>query len=94
MVPGQTRVSLTELRRKTDTQLVALVRSQIESSLRLARRGALAEAEAVWNQARRLLAVARATDSERLALETRLDEARARFRGGAAAARYAQSAWC
>ncbi len=95
MIPEPARTSLSELRRKTDRQLVALVRSEIESSLRLARRGALAEAEAVWNQARDLLAVARAPESERSALEARLDEARAKFpRTAAAAARCVQSAWC
>jgi hypothetical protein len=95
MIPGQARISLTELRRKTDTQLVALVRREIESSLKLAGHGAIGEAEALWNQARSLLAVARAPDSERLVLEACLDEARAKFpREGAAAARCSQSAWC
>lgn len=95
MIPGQARISLSELRRKTDMQLVALVRSEIERSLRLARRGAIAEAEAVWNQARSLLAVARAPKSERIALEARLDEARAKFSlMRTAATRFAQSAWC
>jgi hypothetical protein len=95
MIPGQARISLSELRRKTDRQLVALVRREIERSLGLARRGALAEAEAMWNQARSLLTVARAPENERSALEARLDEARAKFpRTSAAAARWAQSACC
>ena len=55
----------------------------------------MAEAEALWNQARDLLAVARATDNERIALESRLTEARAKFpRSGSAGAGQAQSAWC
>jgi hypothetical protein len=55
----------------------------------------MAEAEALWNQARDLLAVARATDKERIALESRLKEARARFpRRGSAGAGQAQSACC
>jgi hypothetical protein len=94
MIPGQARISLSELRRRTDRQLVALVRREIESSLGLARRGALVEAEAMWNQARNLLAVARAPESERNALEKRLDEARAKFPRAGAAARWAQSACC
>ena len=94
MISGQTSTTLSELRRKTDRQLLALVRSGIESSLRQARRGAIAEAEEIWNQARSLLTVARATEKERMALEARLDEARAIFAPKRAATRYAQSARC
>jgi len=94
MVAGQARVSLSELRWKTDMQLVALVRREIESSLKLAQGGAMAEAEALWNQAGSLLAVARAPDSERIALEACLHEARAKFTRMGGAARYAQSACC
>ena len=94
LVSGQTRTTLSELRRKTDRQLLALVRSGIESSLRQARRGAIAEAEEMWNQARSLLTVARAPEKERIALEARLDEARASFAPKRAATRYAQSARC
>jgi hypothetical protein len=94
MISGQTRTTLYELRRKTDRQLLALVRSGIKSSLRQARSGAIAEAEEMWNQARGLLAVARAPQRERIALEARLDEARASFAPKPAATRYAQSACC
>jgi hypothetical protein len=94
MISGQYPSSLSELRLKTDMQLVALVRREIESSLGLAGRGAIAEAEALWNQASSLLAVARATESERLALEACRNEARARFSQPGPAARYAHSASC
>jgi alpha-D-ribose 1-methylphosphonate 5-triphosphate synthase subunit PhnI len=95
MGPGQARISLSELQRKTDRQLVALVCNQIESSLRLARRGAMEEAEALWKQARNLLAVAHAPEGERIALEARLNEARARFlRPRTSTTGFVQSACC
>jgi hypothetical protein len=94
MITGQTRTTLSELRQKTDRQLLALVRSGIESSLRHARRGAMIEAEAMWRQASSLLAVARAPASERRALEALLDEARAKFPRTNAVGRRPQSAFC
>jgi hypothetical protein len=94
MIPGRDPISLSELRLRTDMQLVALVRREIESSLGLAGRGAIAEAEALWNQASNLLSVASAPDSERMALEACLDEVRAKFSRPDAAARYTHSACC
>ena len=77
MNAGRARVSLTELRRKTDRQILALIRGEMEKCLRLARRNAIIEAEARYAMARNLLAVATAAPAERAELEARLREVRA-----------------
>lgn len=71
-----TGVSLSELHRRTDRQLVFLVRREIEQSLRIARRNAGPEAEAAYRRARNLFTIARPSDDERAELESRLNEVR------------------
>jgi hypothetical protein len=68
--------SLSDLRNKTDRQLVALASREIDHSLNLAGRGAFAEAEARRLQAKTFLAVARAADRTRRQIEGRLEQAR------------------
>ncbi len=77
MNAGHAETSLLELRRRTDRQLVVLVRSEIERALRIADRGAGPEAEIRYKKARNLLAIAAATEQERTELESRLREVRA-----------------
>src|ERR1035438_8466455 len=48
MNPAQSRLSLRELRRKTDRELVILAGREIERSLKLVSRGAIADAEATY----------------------------------------------
>src|ERR1035441_9602000 len=60
MNTAQSRLSLRELRGKTDRELVILVGRETERSLKLARQGAIAEAEAIYLQAKVLLGIARA----------------------------------
>lgn len=68
--------SLSDLRNKTDRQLVALACREIERSLNLAGCGAFADAEARRLQAKTLLAVARAAHRTRRRIEARLERAR------------------
>ncbi len=75
MSAGQT--SLLDLRRRTDRQLVVLVRSEIEKALRIANRGAGPDAETRYRKARNLLTISAATEQERTELESRLKEVRA-----------------
>ncbi len=77
MNAGHAKTSLLELRRRTDRQLVVLVRNEIERALRIANRGAGPEAETRYRKARNLLAIAAATEQERTELEGRLKEVRA-----------------
>jgi hypothetical protein len=69
--------SLAGLRNKTDRQLVALAAREIDRSLTLARRGAIAEAEAMQLEAATLLRVSGAPEWKRREIETRLERARA-----------------
>jgi hypothetical protein len=77
MNTAQSRLSLPELRRKTDRDLVILSGREIERCLKLVSRGAMADAEAAHHQARVLLRIARAPDAQRWEMEARLDQARA-----------------
>jgi hypothetical protein len=77
MNTAPSQLSLPELRRKTDRELVILAGREIERSLKLAYRGAVADAEATYLQAKALLCVAQAPDAQRSEMETRLDHARA-----------------
>lgn len=91
----QSRLSLPELRRKTDRELVILAGREIERSLRLVSRGAIAEAEATYRQAKVLLRIARAPDSQRTEMEARLEQTRAAIdRRPSTTRAYAQSASC
>jgi hypothetical protein len=91
----QSRLSLPELRGKTDRELVVLVAREIERSQKLARQGAIAEAEAMYFQAKVLLGIARAPDPQRSEMETRLDQTRAAIERRRSAPRaYTQSASC
>jgi hypothetical protein len=67
--------SLSDLRTKTDRQLVVLAGREIERCLNLAARGAFAEAEALRLQAATLLEIAQAPEWERRKLEARLEHA-------------------
>jgi len=77
----QARLSLSELRRRTDRQLLVLVRGEIEKSLKLIRHDSSPEAEAGYAKARTLLSIARAPEQERARLEARLEELRAALEG-------------
>ncbi len=77
--------SLSDLRSRTDRQLVVLACREIERSLNLASRDAFAEAEARHHQARTLLGIARAPDSKRRKIEARLDQARVAIERGRSA---------
>jgi hypothetical protein len=91
----QSRLSLPELRGKTDRDLVVLVAREIERSQKLARQGAVAEAEAIYLQAKVLLGIARAPDPQRSEMEARLDQTRAAIECRRSAPRaYTQSASC
>ena len=91
----QSRLSLAELRRRTDRELVILAGREIERSMRFVSRGAIAEAEATYRQARVLLRIARATDAQRSEMEARLEQTRAAIdRRPSTAIAYAQSASC
>ena len=95
MNPAQSRLSLRELRRKTDRELVILAGREIERSLKLVSLGAIADAEATYLQARVLMRIVRAPDPQRSEMEARLDQTRAaidRRRSGASAC--VQSASC
>jgi hypothetical protein len=74
---AQSQLSLPELRRKTDRDLVILAGREIERCLKLVSRGAMADAEARRHQARVLLRIARAPEPQRSEMEARLDHARA-----------------
>jgi hypothetical protein len=94
MSTGQARISLSELRLKTDRELLTLARNEAERSLKLAKRGARAEAEAGSAHARTLLVLAGAARQDSAELESRLEEvATVLQRGRAAAAGRTQSAW-
>ena len=91
----QSRLSLPELRGRTDRELVILVAREIERSQKLARQGAVAEAEAIYLQAKVLLGIARAPDPQRSEMEARLDQTRAAIECRRSAPRaYTQSASC
>src|ERR1035437_1862909 len=91
----QSRLSLPELRGRTDRELVILVAREIERSQKLARQGAIAEAEAIYVQAKVLLGIARAPDPQRSEMEARLDQTRAAIECRRSAPRaYTQSASC
>jgi hypothetical protein len=91
----QSRLSLPELRRKTDRELVILAGREIERSLNLANRGAIAEAEATYLQAEVLLRIARAPDPQSAEMAARLDQTRALIERRRAAPRVrVQSASC
>ena len=91
----QSRLSLPELRGRTDRELVILVAREIERSQKLARQGAVAEAEAIYVQAKVLLGIARAPDPQRSEMEARLDQTRAAIECRRSAPRaYTQSASC
>ena len=91
----QSRLSLPELRGRTDRELVILVAREIERSQKLARQGAIAEAEAIYLQAKVLLRIARTSDPQRSQMEARLDQTRAAIERRRSAPRaYAQSASC
>jgi hypothetical protein len=77
MNTGQARISLTELRSRTDRQLLILVRNEIERALKCARRNAVVDAEAQYIQARNLLAVLRKSGANCAELELRLNDVRA-----------------
>ncbi len=77
MSTGQARTSLSELRGRTDRQLVVLIRSEAEKAVRLAGRSLFVEAETRFRKARTLLDVTPAPERERAELEARLKEARA-----------------
>jgi hypothetical protein len=95
MNTAASRLSLPELRRKTDFELVILAGREIERSLKLAGRGAIAEADAAHRQAKVLLRIARAPDPQRFEMEARLDHARAAIdRRRSAPRACAQSASC
>jgi hypothetical protein len=86
---------LPELRRKTDRELAILAGREIERCLKFAGRGAIAEAEATYLQAKVLLRIARAPDTPRSEMEARLDQARAAIDRRRPAGRvFAQSASC
>jgi hypothetical protein len=69
--------SLAGLRNRTDRQLAALAAREIDRSLSLARRGALAEAEAMQLEAATLLRVSGAPEWKRREIQARLDRVRA-----------------
>ena len=95
MNTGQVRSSLSALRWKTDRQLILLLRGEIERSLKLAKRGPGAEAESSYAKSKALLALARASETERAELEAQLNEVRAILDGRrAASSAFSQSAWC
>lgn len=95
MNTGQSRISLTELRSRTDRQLLVLVRNEIERAMKCARRGTAPEAEALYTQARTLLAVLRKSGAEYADLEGRLNAVRAVLDNrGRAAYLCAHSACC
>ncbi len=68
--------SLSDLRRRTDWQLVVLARLEINLSLSLARGGSLAEAEAKLTEAGTFIGVARTSLRQRRKLEGLLVSAR------------------
>jgi len=95
MNTAQSRLSLLELRRKTDLDLVVLAGREIERSLKLAGRGAIPEAEAAHLQAKFLLRIARAPGPQRSEMQARLDHVRdAIDRGRSVPRACAQSASC
>ena len=71
----QTHPSLSDMRDKTDRQLVDLVGREIKHSLNLARRDAFAQAETECFQARTLLGITQAPDWKRREIEAHLDQA-------------------
>ncbi len=93
MSTGHARLSISELRRKTDRELLALVRHQSERSLRLARRGDISEAAALCSEAEALLAVAPAAENERAELAARLGIVRAILQPNPPRVACANSAW-
>lgn len=74
------RVSLSELRLRTDRELVILAGREIERALALEARGAIADAEAALRRAKlflRLAGAMAALDPHRPEMEARLKSARA-----------------
>jgi hypothetical protein len=95
MDTAPSRLSLPELRRKTDRELIVLAGREIDRSLKLAGHGAISEAEATYHQAKVLLRIARAPDAQRSEMEARLDHTRAAIdRRRSAPRACAQSAPC
>ncbi len=76
MSTGQARTSLSELRGRTDRQLVVLISGEIEKALKLAGRNLFTEADARCRKAKSLLLVTSAPERERAELEARLNQAR------------------
>lgn len=76
MNTGRARVSLAELRSRTDQQLHVLLRNEIERAMRCARRNAVAEAEARLAQSWSLLAMLRKSGGDCAELEGRIAEVR------------------
>ncbi len=70
-------LSLPELRRRTDRDLVVLAARELDRSVRLTGSGEIAGAEASWRQAKLLLRLAGAPAAQISEMETRLGHARA-----------------
>lgn len=95
MNTGQAQISLTELRSRTDRQLLVLARNEIERAMKCARRNANPEAEERYAKARTLLIVLRRSGAECADLERKLDEVRATLDERVRTTRLcAHSAWC
>jgi hypothetical protein len=79
MTTPQSRLSLPELRRKTDRELVILAGKEIERSLCFEGQGAIAAADAASRQAWLLLRLSGAPPSQISEMEAKLDRERARL---------------
>lgn len=93
MKRARARLSISELRSRTDRELVALIRNQFERSLKLARLGHWEEARSLSKQAEALLAVASAPAAVRAELESVLNSVRAALTPPQARVACAHSAW-
>jgi hypothetical protein len=82
----EARLSVAELRQRTDRQLILLARNEITRSLDCAKRNALAEAETRYDSARILVAAARTSEEEFAELAARLETIRASLDRGSALA--------
>ncbi len=87
------KISLAELRTKTDRELLLLVRSEIARSLLLAGSDSKVQAEEEYAKARDLFAVAGGTAAERAELERGLNEVRTKLDRCRHAAASSGQAW-